>query len=79
MDRTLLKKVYKMWCKNFQALPSNHILHFGSFLASHYNISKQKLTFKNHKITWSIKAWSMCRLDVLGTKSGDSRKRRKNS
>jgi len=32
-----------------------------------------------HSSTWSRKAWSMYRLAVLGTKSGDSRKRRKNS
>jgi len=32
-----------------------------------------------HLTTCSMKAWSTYRLAVLGTKSGDSRKRRKNS
>jgi len=39
----------------------------------------QETSYKNALITCSIKAWSMYRLAVLGTKSGDSRKRRKNS
>jgi len=31
-----VKQEYKIWCKNFQMLPNNHILDVGSFLAAPY-------------------------------------------
>jgi len=55
MDRTLLNKHTKFWRKCFQALPRNHILGVGLFLAAPCRLSvTPHRNWSIHKLTKSV-------------------------